>query len=64
LIGAVEIVDEPPPAALEDDDVDAPYDDFAAPGALLVLVFGLLEPHPAAINATTGTERRNVFRMC
>jgi hypothetical protein len=60
LIVAVEIFVEPPP----EDDADAvPADDFAAPGGLVVLVFELLEPHPAAISATTGTARRDVFRM-
>jgi hypothetical protein len=60
LIVAVEIFEEPPD---EDEDVEAPCDDFAAPGALLVPVFVLLEPQPAAIRATAGTVRRNVFRI-
>jgi hypothetical protein len=57
---AVEIFDEEPP----DEDVEGAEPDFAAPGALLVAVFVLLDPHPAAIMATTGTVRRNVFRIC
>jgi hypothetical protein len=56
---AVEIVDGEPPD--EEEDVDAPAEDFAAPGVLLVFV--LLEPHPAAISATTGKARKNGFRI-
>jgi hypothetical protein len=58
LIVAVEIVPEDPP---EEEEVGVP--DFPAAGVLVVPVFVLDEPHPAAISATSGTARRNRFVM-